>query len=210
MINSILKKDNVFLFSILIIATSLLFRKLATVFIILFLLYVVFNRKHFFKSNSTHIKFYIGIISIPLLLEVLFFFMNDNLIEGYKSLEKSITSILIPIVFLFNYKLLDSEKTLKRYAILTLMLLLVFLFGFIIFRNDYFLKYLSGIHLWEMGYEFSNFIGIHAPALNMYVSFISIYFLYAFITEAKAYKFSKKTGLFFFIVYNCVLFFIDY
>ena len=113
--------------------------------------------------------------------------------------------------FLFNYKLLDSEKTLKRYAILTLMLLLVFLFGFIIFRNDYFLKYLSGIHLWEMGYEFSNFIGIHAPALNMYVSFISIYFLYAFITEAKAYKFSKKTGLFFllFIIAFCFLLIIN-
>lgn len=161
MINSVLKKDNVFLFSILIIATSLVFRKLATILIILFLLYLVFNRKHFFKSNPTEIKMYILIISIPLLLEVLFFFMNDNLREGYKSLEKSITSVLIPIAFLFNYKLFDPEKTLKRYAILTLTLLLIFLFGFIVFRNDYFIKYLSGIHLWEMGYEFSNFIGIH-------------------------------------------------
>ncbi len=211
MINSVLKKDNVFLFSILIIATSLVFRKLATILIIFFLLYVVINRKHFFKSNPTHIKRYLLIIGIPLLLEVLFFFMNDNLSEGYKSLEKNITSLFIPIVFLFNYKLLDPEKTLKRYAILTAMLLLVFLFGFIVFRNDYFLKYLSGIHLWEMGYEFSNFIGIHAPALNMYVSFISIYFLYAFITEAKANKLSKNTGLFFllFIIAFCFLLIIN-
>jgi hypothetical protein len=98
MINSVLKKDNVFLFSILIIATSLVFRKLATILIIFFLLYVVINRKHFFKSNPTHIKRYLLIIGIPLLLEVLFFFMNDNLSEGYKSLEKNITSLFIPIV----------------------------------------------------------------------------------------------------------------
>ena len=211
MINSVLKKDNVFLFSILIIATALVFRKLSTILIILFLLYLVFNRKHFFKSNPTQIKLYIAIISIPLLLEVLFLFMNDNLMEGYKSLEKSITSVLIPIAFLFNYKLFDPEKTLKRYAILTLTLLLIFLFGFIVFRNDYFIKYLNGIHLWEMGYEFSNFIGIHAPALNMYVSFISIYFLYTFITEAKEHKFSKKTALFFlfFIIAFCFLLIIN-
>ena len=129
MTNSVSKKDNVFLFSILIIATSLLFRKIATVLIIMFLLYMFVNRKYFFKNNASHINLYIAIISIPLLLELLFFFMNDNLMEGYKSLEKSISSFLIPFVFLFNYKLLYPEKMIKRYAVLTLLLLVVFLLG---------------------------------------------------------------------------------
>jgi O-antigen ligase len=211
MTNSVSKKDNVFLFSILIIATSLLFRKIATVLIIMFLLYMFVNRKYFFKNNASHINLYIAIISIPLLLELLFFFMNDNLMEGYKSLEKSISSFLIPFVFLFNYKLLYPEKMIKRYAVLTLLLLVVFLLGFIVFRHDYFMKYLNGIHLWEMGYEFSNFIGIHAPALNMYISLITIYFLYAFITEFKQHKLSKKSTLFFlfFLISFCFLLIIN-
>ena len=47
-----------------------------------------------------------------------------------------------------------------------------------------------------MGYEFSNFIGIHAPALNMYVSFISIVLLYNFLNEYLLNAFSKKSVCF--------------
>ena len=41
-----------------------------------------------------------------------------------------------------------------------------------------FFKYLKGIELWEMGYVFSKTIGIHAPALNMHLAFVSIINLY--------------------------------
>ena len=70
---------------------------------------------------------------------------------------------------------------------------MIFLVLFIVFRNDYFNKYLQGIHLWQMGYEFSNFIGIHAAALNMYVSFISIILLYNFLNEYVLNSFSRKS-----------------
>jgi O-antigen ligase len=73
------------------------------------------------------------------------------------------------------------------------------------------MKYLSGIHLWEMGYEFSNFIGIHAPALNMYVSFITVYLLYIFLQEFKQHKLSKISRWYFilFVISFCFLLIIN-
>jgi O-antigen ligase len=211
MIKSVVKKDNIFLYSIIIIAATLVFRKVATLLLILFLLYVFFNRKHFFTNNNPNFKKYIAVISIPILLELFFFFTNDHLKEGYKSFEKNITTFLLPLVILFNYKLIKPEKILKTYSVITVWLLLIFLIGFIVFRHDYFMKYLSGIHLWEMGYEFSNFIGIHAPALNMYVSFITVYLLYIFLQEFKQHKLSKISRWYFilFVISFCFLLIIN-
>ena len=198
--NLILKfKNNLFLFFITIIATTLIFRKIATILILIFLfysliIYFIKNKKSNIKTRKTLI--YILIISIPFLLEVVFFLNNSNLVEGYKSLEKNLTTLFFPIVIILNYKLLKPKKILNLYSIFTIILLVIFLVLFIVFRNDYFNKYLQGIHLWQMGYEFSNFIGIHAPALNMYVSFISIVLLYNFLNEYLLNAFSKKSVCF--------------
>ena len=198
--NLILKfKNNLFLFFITIIATTLIFRKIATILILIFLfysliIYFIDDKKSNIKTRKTLI--YILIISIPFLLEVVFFLNNSNLVEGYKSLEKNLTTLFFPIIILLNYKLLKPKKILNLYSIFTIILLVIFLVLFIVFRNDYFNKYLQGIHLWQMGYEFSNFIGIHAPALNMYVSFISIVLLYNFLNEYLLNAFSKKSVCF--------------
>ena len=198
--NLILKfKNNLFLFFITIIATTLIFRKIATILILIFLfysliIYFIDDKKSNIKTRKTLI--YILIISIPFLLEVVFFLNNSNLVEGYKSLEKNLTTLFFPIVIILNYKLLKPKKILNLYSIFTIILLVIFLVLFIVFRNDYFNKYLQGIHLWQMGYEFSNFIGIHAPALNMYVSFISIVLLYNFLNEYLLNAFSKKSVCF--------------
>ena len=198
--NLILKfKDNLFLFFITIIATTLIFRRIATILILIFLfysliIYFIDDKKSNIKTRKTLI--YILIISIPFLLEVVFFLNNSNLVEGYKSLEKNLTTLFFPIVIILNYKLLKPKKILNLYSIFTIILLVIFLVLFIVFRNDYFNKYLQGIHLWQMGYEFSNFIGIHAPALNMYVSFISIVLLYNFLNEYLLNAFSKKSVCF--------------
>lgn len=198
--NLILKfKNNLFLFFITIIAITLIFRKIATILILIFLIYSLIiyfidDKKSNIKTRKTLI--YILIISIPFLLEVVFFLNNSNLVEGYKSLEKNLTTLFFPIVIILNYKLLKPKKILNLYSIFTIILLVIFLVLFIVFRNDYFNKYLQGIHLWQMGYEFSNFIGIHAPALNMYVSFISIVLLYNFLNEYLLNAFSKKSVCF--------------
>lgn len=198
--NLILKfKNNLFLFFITIIATTLIFRKIATILILIFLfysliIYFIDDKKSNIKTRKTLI--YILIISIPFLLEVVFFLNNSNLVEGYKSLEKNLTTLFFPIVIILNYKLLKPKKILNLYSIFTIIMLVIFLVLFIVFRNDYFNKYLQGIHLWQMGYEFSNFIGIHAPALNMYVSFISIVLLYNFLNEYLLNAFSKKSVCF--------------
>jgi hypothetical protein len=189
-------KNNLFLFFIISIAITLISRKTAT---ILILISLIFSVIYFFIDNKSKKSIYdknyiyIAIISIPFLLEVIFFFNNDDLIDGYKSLEKNLTTLFFPLIIVSNYKLLKPKKILNLYSIFTVVLLVFFLVLFIVFRNDYFNKYLQGIHLWQMGYEFSNFIGIHAPALNMYVSFISIFLLYNFLNEYSLYSFSKKS-----------------
>ncbi|WP_232727152.1 O-antigen ligase [Flavobacterium sp. 1] len=61
-------------------------------------------------------------------------------------------------------------------------------------------KYLSGIDLWEMGYAFSNSIGIHAPALNMHLAFVSICSLY-FVFEG-----FRESGQKIFRWINCLVF----
>lgn len=195
--NLILKsQNNLFLFFITIIATTLIFRKISTVLILIFLFYSIIdyqfnNKRKKIKIDKNYI--YILIISIPFLLEMVFFLNNDNLIDGYKSLEKNLTTLFFPIIILLNYNLLKPKKILNIYSIFTIALLVIFLVLFIVFKNDYFNKYLQGIHLWQMGYEFSNFIGIHAPALNMYVSFISIILLYNFLNEYLLNSFSRKS-----------------
>ena len=66
-------------------------------------------------------------------------------------------------------------------------MLLVFV-RFIIVFPELFYKYLKGIELWEMGYKFSDSIGIHAPALNMHIAFVTVINFYFFIKSLEAKK----------------------
>ncbi|MEG2100208.1 MAG: O-antigen ligase family protein [Flavobacterium sp.] len=68
--------------------------------------------------------------------------------------------------------------------------MLFFLTRFYVVYPDLVNKYLSRIDLWEMGYKFAESIGIHAPALNMHLAFVSIcafYFVfYSFQNKEKS------------------------
>jgi hypothetical protein len=62
------------------------------------------------------------------------------------------------------------------------LLMLLFFIRFNAVYPELLVKYSNGVDLWEMGYKFADSIGIHAPALNMHLAFVSIcsfYFVFS-------------------------------
>ncbi len=115
-----------------------------------------------------------ALISLPLLLEILMFWNNDSFAKGLKSVEKYSSLLVFSLFILGNYQRIKFLKILRYYSILTTAVVFFFFFRFIICYPDLIAKYSDGNDLWEMGYAFSNSIGIHAPALNMHLAFVSI------------------------------------
>ena len=131
---------------------------------------------------------YILIISIPLLLEILFFWNNDELYLGLKSLEKTISLLLFPIFIIGNQKNIKFYQLLKAYSVATTSILILFLMRYYLVYHEFFLSFYYGMNMWQMGYHFANTIGIHAPALNMHLAFVSICNLYFAILNLKTSK----------------------
>jgi hypothetical protein len=177
---------NGFLF---LIALAMIFRKPCTLLIILFTVFNLFFVKKI-KYTKTSLVL-AALIALPLLLEILLFWNNDSFLKGIKSVEKSISLLIFPLFILGNFQRIKFFKLVQFYSIGTTIIMLFFFTRFIIVYPDLMNKYLSGIHLWEMGYEFSNSIGIHAPALNMHLAFVSICSLYFVF-----YSFRTNTRLF--------------
>lgn len=117
-------------------------------------------------------------VASPLLLEILFFWNNDSLSKGLKALEKNISLLLFPIFIIGNYQRLNFFKLVQNYAAAMTVVMLFFFVRFIVLYPELLQKYLNGIDLFEMGYKFSETLGIHAPALNMHLAFVSVCALY--------------------------------
>ncbi|WP_339919261.1 O-antigen ligase family protein [uncultured Flavobacterium sp.] len=183
--NNFNKIFNIFLF---LIASTMIFRKPCTWIIIGF---VLFNLGFIKKLKLTRLAILLGlVIASPLLLEILLFWNNDSFGEGLKSMEKSISLLLFPLFILGNYKRVQFIKLLQFYSYTTTAIVLFFFIRFIVVFPDLIDKYLGGTDLWEMGYSFSNSIGIHAPALNMHLAFVAIISMYFVV-----YAFRKKENL---------------
>lgn len=166
----------------------MIFRKPCTWIIIGF---VLFNLCFIKKLKLTRLAILLGlVIASPLLLEILLFWNNDSFGEGLKSMEKSISLLLFPVFILGNYKRVQFIKLLQFYSYATTAIVLFFFIRFIVVYPDLIDKYLGGTDLWEMGYSFSNSIGIHAPALNMHLAFVAIISMYFVV-----YAFRKKENL---------------
>nr|WP_315161465.1 O-antigen ligase family protein [uncultured Flavobacterium sp.] len=149
------------------------------------------------------------VIAAPFLMEMLFFVNNDSYALGLKSLEKSLSLLFFPIFIIGNYQRIQFLKILKAYCIGTTFIMAFFFGRFILLYPEHFFKYLNGIHLWEMGYVFSESIGIHAPALNMHLAFVAFSNLYFLLETSKVHytKWYKIGDLmlfissFFFVLY---------
>jgi O-antigen ligase len=159
-----------------LIATAMIFRKPCSVLIIVF---AVFNLIFFKKLNYTKKSLIImGCIASPILLELLLFWNNDSFAKGLKAIEKSTSLLIFPLFIIGNYQRVNFLKLIETYIIATTLILLFFFIRFNVVFPELMNKYLNGIHLWEMGYEFSKTVGIHAPALNMHLAFVSVCALY--------------------------------
>jgi hypothetical protein len=105
------KKYNIsFNLFLLAISSMMIFRKTCTWIIIVFVLFGILFYK---KNNLSKTSIYLGlIIASPFLLEILFFWNNNSLILGLKSMEKSISLLIFPLLILGNYKRVDLLKLL--------------------------------------------------------------------------------------------------
>ena len=198
MMNLIQNHSKRFNLLLLLIASSMFFMKTCTWLTIIF---VVYNLIYIKKIQFDKKIIYKGLlISAPLILEILMFWNNDSFILGLKSIEKSLTLLLFPIFIIGNYNIINTERLLKNYSVVSTILLILFFIRFIIFYPILIKKYINGIDLIEMGYKYAESIGIHAPALNMHVVFISLINLYFLIKRYNSSTFLiNLSNLFFFI-----------
>lgn len=180
--------DKIFNSFLFLIASTLIFRKPCTWLIILF---VVFNLLFIKRLKFNRKAIAIGLlIASPLMLEVLLFWNNDSYLNGLKSIEKSVSLLIFPLFIIGNFQRIQFYKVARYYSIATTVILLLFLVRFSVVFPDTIGKYLRGIDLWEMGYVFSDSIGIHAPALNMHLAFVAIINLYFVL-----YSFQNKESV---------------
>ncbi|TDO83870.1 O-antigen ligase-like membrane protein [Flavobacterium chryseum] len=154
----------------------MIFRKPCSLLIILFGVFsLIFARKLRFTKTALIL---IACIASPLLLELLLFWNNDSFSKGLKAIEKSTSLLLFPIFIIGNFQRVKFLKLIQVYSIATTVLMLFFFVRFNIVNPELITKYLNGIDLFEMGYQFADSIGIHAPALNMHLAFVSVCALY--------------------------------
>lgn len=173
-----------------LIAIAMIFRKPCSFLIILFAVFnLIFVRKLKFTKKSWVL---ILCIASPVLLELLLFWNNDSFSKGLKAIEKSTSLILFPIFIIGNYQRIKFLKVLQTYCVITTTLMVLFAIRFYIIYPDLLTKYLSRIDLFEMGYKFAASIGIHAPALNMHLAFVSVC---AFYFVFYSFQNNEKKGL---------------
>jgi O-antigen ligase len=122
-------------------------------------------------------------IASPVILELLLFWNNDSFSKGLKAIEKSTSLLIFPLFIIGHYQRVNFLKLVETYLIATTLILLFFFIRFNVVFPELMNKYLNGVHLWEMGYEFSKTMGIHAPALNMHLAFVSVCALF-FVLES--------------------------
>lgn len=188
--NNFTKTFNLFL---LLIASTIIFRKPCTWFIIGF---VVFNLMFLKKGRYSKKALILGlVIASPFLLELIMFWNNSSPLMGLKSLEKSTSLLIFPLFILGNFQRIYFYKILKLYAIITTIIISLYFIRFIITSPQLILKYLHGIDLWEIGYVFSNTLGCHAPALNMHMAFVSICNLFFYTSMLSSKNITMKALL---------------
>lgn len=146
-------------------------------------------------------------IASPVLLELLLFWNNDSFAKGLKAIEKSTSLIIFPLFIIGNYQRVNFFKLIRTYVILTTLIMLFFFIRFNVIYPELMNKYLNGIHLWEMGYQFATSVGIHAPALNMHLAFVSVCALY-FVFESFHNHENVKLKIFYSIIFLLSFFFV--
>lgn len=172
-----------------LIAVLMIFRKPCSILIVIFAVFSLFFFKKLHYTKETMIL--MVCIASPVILELLLFWNNDSLAKGLKALEKSTSLVIFPLFIIGNFQRINFLKLVQTYVFGTTLILLFFFIRFNVLYPDLMHKYLNGIHLWEMGYQFGNSVGIHAPALNMHLAFVTVSAFYFVIKSFKDHEESK-------------------
>ncbi|WP_339685156.1 O-antigen ligase family protein [uncultured Nonlabens sp.] len=165
-----------------ILASVMVFRKPGTIVILLFIALNIL----FYKRLKLDTKKWLPIliIAIPFLLDLFFIWNNTEISDGFKHMEKRLTTFVFPLLIIGQAFTFNLKKVLKIYSICFSTILYILLIRFLIIEPQLVEKYLKGIELWEMGYSFANSTSVHAPALNMHVAFLVVVNTYLFIVHA--------------------------
>lgn len=157
---------------LILIISTIFFRVLCTWLIIFFVVFnfLFYKRLHFSRKSIILIL----LISSPFLLEILFFWNNSVLADGLKTAEKTISLLLLSFVIIGNRERINFYKLLYTYTIITVVLVSVLFIRFMVISPKFFEVYLKGLELWEVGYQFADSFGMHAPILNMQLTFLTI------------------------------------
>lgn len=167
----------------------MIFRKPCSILIVIFAAFslIFFKKLHYTKK----ILILVACIASPVLLELLLFWNNDSFAKGLKAIEKSTSLVIFPLFIIGNFQRINFLKLLQVYVLGTTLVILFFFIRFNVLYPELMHKYLNGIHLWEMGYQFGNSVGIHAPALNMHLAFVTVSAFYFVIKSFKDHEESK-------------------
>lgn len=188
-----------------VIAVAMIFRKPCSLLIILFAVFnLIFYRKLKYSKTSLILM---ACVASPLLLELLMFWNNDSFSKGLKALEKSTSLLVFPLFIIGNFQRVKFLKLVRIYVFATTLILFFLFIRFNVLFPELMSKYLNGIHLWEMGYQFSNSFGIHAPALNMHLAFVSVSAFYFMFNNFRE-KENLKTKIVWIIVFLFSFFFV--
>jgi len=190
-----------------LIAVLMIFRKPCSIAIVVFAVFnVIFFKKLHYTKN---ILILMACIASPVILELLLFWNNDSFIKGLKAIEKSTSLIIFPLFIIGNLQRVNFLKLLQVYVLGTTLVLIFFFIRFNVLYSELMHKYLNGIHLWEMGYQFGNSVGIHAPALNMHLAFVTVsafYFVTRSFKDHEEYKLKAIRIIIFILSFFFVLF----
>lgn len=207
MILSEKKYNKIFNLFLCILPVSFVFMKLANILVILFVLFnLIFYKKLVFNRTKL---FLCTIVAIPLLLDLLFFLNNSSFYLAIKSTEKHLLFLIFPIIIIGYNRSINFNKLLKTYVVLMLTLMVFLFIRYIIIYPEFINKYIQGIHLWEMGYHFTNSFNNHAPALNMHLSFMSVMCFYLIITAKNEGKLKMVIYLLQFLLSIFFLFYVN-
>ena len=169
----------------------MMFRKACTILIIVFFIYSLIDFK---KSQTINKKYYIYIfiIALPFFINLVSFWNNSSLDLGIKSLEKYISLIIFPVFLIKNYSKIDVSEIIIKYILFFISIITILFIRYVILFNSSYLKYQSGIDVWERGYSFVKSFGNHAPAINMHLAFVTVCCFY-FMLRSLTHKNFLKT-----------------
>lgn len=188
---------NIFNSFLYVMPVSFISMKLANLLVILFFIFnLIFLNKLVYTKNKLILC---AIISTPLLLDLLFFWNNSDFYLAIKATEKHLLFLVFPLTIVGYNTRINLKRLLKFYVALMLIVLTILFVRYIIIYPENMSKYINGVHLWEMGYHFSNSFGNHAPALNMHLAFVSVISFYLLLKTKSKNRLMITFGLFQFL-----------